>query len=150
MNEKAERMEKRRAKKQRRADKKARRQAKKLAKFANNFTSDLEDEEFKMLLGLSELPERRLLDDVVSEEDGRRHLAADIDWVAAGRMAAVKNQGQCGSCWSFAAGTALEGSKAIKDNTTAVRLSEQSALDCTSKTCNTGGWMNDAWNFWYA
>jgi len=132
MNERAEKLEKKRA---RRADKKAKRQAKKLAKFANNFTSDLDDDEFSMMLGLSELPDRRLLDDVVSEEDSRRHLADNVDWVAAGKMAPMKNQGGCGSCWSFAAGTALEGSHAIKYSTTPERLSEQSAVDCTARTC---------------
>lgn len=76
LNKKAEKLMKKR---ERRANKKA---ARKAAKFAVNFTSDLDDEEFKMLLGLSEVPDRRLLDEVVPEEDGRRHLADDIDWVA--------------------------------------------------------------------
>lgn len=74
----------------------------------------------------------------------------NIDWVAAGNMHPVKNQGGCGSCWAFAAATAMEGMQSIKTGMSAVRLSEQEAVDCAAPGyygCN-GGWMSAAWDFW--
>jgi len=59
------------------------------------------------------------------------HAAITIDHHASGKMTAVKDQGQCGSCWAFAANTALEGSLAISSGRAPVRLSEQQVVDCT-------------------
>ena len=62
------------------------------------------------------------------------HRAVDVDWAYDGKMGDVKDQGSCGSCWAFAATTALEGTIAIKQNTAPVRLSEQQIVDCTLTT----------------
>ena len=48
----------------------------------------------------------------------------EIDWVTEGKVHAVKDQGYCGSCWSFAAVLALESKVAIENDTDVVRLSE--------------------------
>jgi len=68
-------------------------------------------------------------------------LANPIDWRnTAGVVTSVKNQGNCGTCWSFAAIGATEAAWALSGHikTPPVSLSEQELLDCASSVGDAG------------
>jgi len=74
-------------------------------------------------------------------------LPASVDWVAAGAVTAIKNQGSCGSCWSFSTTGSLEGAYYLKYKTLK-SFSEQELVSCdtTDYGCN-GGWMDTAFEW---
>ncbi len=111
---------------------------------ANKF-ADLTWDEFKNnLIGNKpaktlSIPPKCILQDKV--------LTNSFDWRVAGAVTPVKNQGACGSCWSFSTTGALEGLNFIQTGEL-VSLSEQHLVSCDSVDdgCN-GGLMENAFDF---
>jgi xylem cysteine proteinase len=107
-----------------------------------NKFSDLTPEEFKSMYLNSKEPENFEVPEERIWKGGRenRELAPYINWVLAGKVNAVQDQGRCGSCWAHAALTAVEGAWAISRNVLE-KFSEQQLVDCDeeNRACG-GGW----------
>jgi C1A family cysteine protease len=101
----------------------------------HNQFSTYTDAEYKQLLGFRGVqPQNNVV------ELDTSNLADSVDWRTKGAVNPVKNQGQCGSCWTFSAIAAFEGHHFISTGKLE-SFAEQEIVDCdhTSYGCN-GGW----------
>jgi C1A family cysteine protease len=102
-----------------------------------NHMSDWTTAEYQRLLTYSPMPEDAK---VYADFDENAVVPNAVDWVAAGAVNAVKDQGQCGSCWAFSAAGTLESAHKIASGKL-YNFSEQQLVDCSTANlgCN-GGW----------
>jgi len=75
---------------------------------------------------------------VSTKHSSKRSARTDVDWRMKNVVTAVKDQGQCGSCWTFGTAETIESHYAIKHGNLPV-LSEQQILDCTPNPQQCGG-----------
>ena len=113
----------------------------------NEYTH-LSHDEFKALFIGPKIPTREAKN--IAQLPTRAWLtgtADAVDWRAKGAVTPVKNQGQCGSCWSFSATGAMEGAYAIASGKL-VSLSEEDLVECdqVDQGCG-GGLMDNAFKF---
>ena len=76
--------------------------------------------------------------------------ASSVNWVEAGAVTPVKDQGSCGSCWAFSSTGSLEGAHYVATGDL-LSFSEQQLVDCAflsygNLACN-GGLQDNAYNY---
>ncbi|KDO18597.1 hypothetical protein SPRG_16062 [Saprolegnia parasitica CBS 223.65] len=117
----------------------------------NQFALMTEDEFAAFVKGAfkHETPKRQLrADNVQMSLSQAQREATDVDWTANKCMSPVRNQGTCGSCWSFAAVGAVEAAHCLVTGEL-VDFSEQQLVSCASSAghgCQ-GGWPDKALDY---
>ena len=112
-----------------------------------NQFSDLTPQEFKDKMLMKSLPNMTEIKRVFKSKK-LAGLPKKWDWRLEGAVTPVKEQGSCGSCWTFSTAGTLEGFQYLKTGHL-VPLSEQNLLDCNLEDewgCD-GGWPATALEF---
>ena len=118
------------------------------AEFALNFFSAMTADEKRQYLGLNitgHLPNAPVLSSAPLQAAPAKKL-----WTNEGAVTEVKNQGRCGSCWTFGAVGGLESRYKAKSGVLR-NFAEQEYLDCVYEGLNrdgcNGGWPDDCYTY---
>jgi len=111
-------------------------------KAGHNKMSDLTQEEVDAMLTYRSSGEH-----IADEVEEQSPIVGGVDWRNSGCLNSIKDQGQCGSCWSFS-GTCATEFAWCNSKGTLYSLSEQQNVDCNTGCygCN-GGWSYKAINY---
>lgn len=114
---------------------------------AHNKFSDWTREEYEKLMGLKNQPMPDTSEHEVFDAPEGYVSNGSKNWTTC--VTPVKNQAQCGSCYSFSATEVSESSYCISTGTL-YDMSEQVIVDCSSAYGNngcSGGWYYSAWDY---
>eukprot|EP01114_Cavostelium_apophysatum_P015813 TRINITY_DN4390_c0_g2_i1.p1 TRINITY_DN4390_c0_g2~~TRINITY_DN4390_c0_g2_i1.p1 ORF type:complete len:347 (+),score=84.45 TRINITY_DN4390_c0_g2_i1:313-1353(+) len=117
-----------------------------LATFGINKFSDLSEDEFRAMFLMPKFspdtacrwPFHKTAE---TSADMLKAMPSKWSWIDRGVVTPVKNQLDCGSCWTFSTTGNIEGQWSLWGNSTLVSLSEQWIVDC-SNSCLAGGICN--------
>jgi C1A family cysteine protease len=96
----------------------------------HNHFSGMDSNDFKEYLGFNN--DNTFLNKKINQKyeiNNNVNLPSSVNWVEKGGVTPVKDQGQCGSCWSFSTTGSLEGAYYNKYGTLE-SFSEQQLVDC--------------------
>jgi len=116
---------------------------------AHNQFSDWHASEYKAMLGYKVDPSVDVVKNVHHFDESRNGDA--INWITAGAVTDVKDQGQCGSCWSFSSTGSIEGAHFVATGEL-LSFSEQQLVECShgilgNHGCN-GGLQTYAYQYY--
>ncbi|CAD5223189.1 unnamed protein product [Bursaphelenchus okinawaensis] len=105
------------------------------AEFGHTQFSDLSPEEF--IAKHTGLSTKDLKKKPKNARSKRASIPSAWDWRSHNGVTAIRNQGQCGCCYAFAATSAIESQMKIQKNET-YNLSQQQAVSCTYNVAKYG------------
>ena len=122
----------------------------------DNQFSDLTESEFENIQGTKISIKKREIDSILINNNYSNLKVNSIDWRKEGIVSDIKDQGMCGSCWTFSTVAAIESAYAKKYGDK-INLSEQNLIDCVKNDeldkgqpcCNgcNGGLMDNAFDY---
>jgi cathepsin F/cysteine peptidase B len=119
------------------------------AKHGWNMFTDMCEEDFKAYHNLNVVDTATRRVNVATPADAKAWANSTVDWREKGAVTHVKDQGRCGSCWSFSSTGNMEGQHFLATQNL-VSLSEEMLVQCSSKDGNhgcQGGLMDNAFKW---